>query len=59
MFIASVVEFGLILRDSKYKGTADIKLLKARITDLDVVKDDVYKQDFLELIDIYLNYYLT
>ena len=53
MFIASVVEFGLILRDSKFKEQASLDQIILRIENLDIVKNDVFKQEFLSLVKKY------
>ena len=50
IFIGAVVEFGLILRDSKYKKDANINNIVARIQDLRCVQEDPYKKEFKELL---------
>lgn len=56
IFISSVVEFGLILRDSEYKADANLDKLIERIQDLNSVKNDAYKQEFLDLLFKYRSY---
>ncbi|MBQ8295841.1 MAG: von Willebrand factor type A domain-containing protein [Clostridia bacterium] len=51
-FIASVIEFALILRDSTYKGTADLNALITRLDDLDLSNDE-YKTEFRDLVKTY------
>ena len=51
-FVASVVEFALILRDSDYKADADINALITRLSDLDL-SDDEFKEEFRELVTLY------
>lgn len=53
-FISAVVETGLLLRDSAYKGTASYANVYGRIAQLDCVKaeNDAYKNDFLKLVEI-------
>lgn len=51
-FVASVVEFALILRDSKYKGNADLNALITRLDDLDLSSDSL-KAEFRELVKKY------
>jgi Ca-activated chloride channel family protein len=53
---AAVAEFGLILRDSEYKGDANadniLSLAKSALNN-----DDEYKQEFIELVKTYSNNY--
>lgn len=49
-FVACLVEFSLILRNSEYKGQADIYNVIERLEQLTSIKDDQYKQEFIELI---------
>lgn len=50
-FISCVAEFGLILRNSKYKGTASITKVLDRLEDLkDYISTDIYKQEFVTLV---------
>lgn len=55
-FITSVVEFGLILRDSKFKGTANLYAVLERLEDIVNLEDDPYKHEFKTLIEIYKSY---
>lgn len=52
IFVASVVEFALILRDSSYKADADINALITRLDTLDLSNDE-YKLEFRELVKKY------
>ncbi|MDE6441441.1 MAG: von Willebrand factor type A domain-containing protein [Clostridia bacterium] len=50
-FISCVAEFGLVLRNSKYKGTADLKKVLTRLDDLrEYTSADKYKTEFVELV---------
>ena len=49
LFVASVVEFALILRDSSFKADSDIDRLIARLNDLDLTNDE-FKNEFRELV---------
>lgn len=49
-FASGVAEFGLILRDSEYKGSASFENVFGRIVNLPSVKTDVYKAEFLEIV---------
>lgn len=51
-FVASVVEFALILRDSEYKADADLNALVTRLSDLDLSNDE-FKTEFKELVITY------
>ena len=51
-FVASVVEFALILRDSEYKSDADLNALITRLMDLDLSGDE-FKAEFRELVISY------
>ncbi len=51
-FVASVVEFALVLRNSEYKGDATIEALLARLATLDL-SDDEFKQEYKELVSKY------
>ncbi len=56
-FASSVVEFGLILRDSRYKGNANILDVIERI-ESSLGDDDLgYRLEFYELVRTYYNYY--
>ncbi len=48
LFVASVVEFALILRDSAYKADSDLNALVTRLTDLE--PNDEYKREFRDLV---------
>ena len=53
-FVGCVAEFGLILRNSKYKGTASLKAVTARLADLaHYTATDPYKREFLSLVGKY------
>jgi Ca-activated chloride channel family protein len=52
LFVASVVEFALILRDSEYKANADLSSLIARLEALDFANDE-FKAEFRELVKKY------
>lgn len=50
-FALCVAEFGLILRDSKYKGTASLSVLLERLSSLEsYTKADVYKAEFARIV---------
>ena len=51
MFISAVVESALIMRDSKYKGSANIDSVIARLES--IILEDEYKAEFLELMKKY------
>ena len=52
LFVASVVEFGLLLRDSEYKAGANPESLIARLEGLDFANDE-FKSEFRELVKTY------
>ena len=52
LFVASVVEFGLILRDSEYKADATLESLIERLAQLDFANDE-FKDEFRELVSKY------
>jgi hypothetical protein len=52
IFIASVVEFALILRDSEYKASADLNALVTRLNDLDLSEDE-FKTEFRDIVILY------
>ena len=52
VFIASVVEFALILRDSIYKADSDLNALITRLDTLDLTNDE-YKVEFREIVKKY------
>ena len=47
-FVAAVVEFALILRDSEYKGDSELGALIERLSALDL--NDEFKTEFRELV---------
>ena len=50
-FISCVAEFGLILRNSAYKGTASLASVLTRLNDLSAyIEGDIYKQEFVTLV---------
>ena len=51
VFIGCVAEYGLILRQSKYKGNADIHNVVTRLSALDCTKESVngFRAEFLEI----------
>ncbi|MCX7772672.1 MAG: VWA domain-containing protein, partial [Clostridia bacterium] len=49
-FASSVAEFGLILRDSEFKGNASLEGVYKRIVNLPSVQQDVYKAEFLNIV---------
>ena len=51
-FVASVVEFALILRDSEYKADSNLDLMYARLAALDL-SDDEFKTEFKHLVEKY------
>ncbi len=51
-FVAGVVEFGLLLRESDYRGAADIDALITRLESLDLANDE-FKQEFVEVVKAY------
>ena len=51
-FVASVIEFALILRDSEYKVDSDLNALITRLSDLDLSGDE-FKMEFRELVIAY------
>ena len=54
LFVASVVEFAMLLRDSSYKANSDLNALITRLSDLDLT-DDAFKSEFRDLVIIYRN----
>ena len=48
-FIASVVEFALVLRQSDYQGVGTMQSVLNRLNDLDL-SQDAYKTEFRELV---------
>lgn len=51
-FVSSVVEFGLILRNSDYKANSDLNALITRLSDLDLSGDE-FKTEFRNLVISY------
>ncbi|MBQ8178111.1 MAG: von Willebrand factor type A domain-containing protein [Clostridia bacterium] len=51
-FIVSVIEFALILRESEYKGSANLNTLIARLEALDLSGDE-FKAEFREVVKKY------
>ncbi len=50
-FITCVAEFGLILRNSEYKGTSSLTAVLERLNDLTAyIANDTYKQEFVNLV---------
>lgn len=59
-FASCVAEFGLILRNSAYKGTASLSSVLSRLNGLSAyIANDTYKQEFVTLVGkaSELNYY--
>ena len=51
LFVSCVAEFGLVLRNSKYKGNASLANTLARLSDLaGYLEEDEYKSEFQELV---------
>ena len=57
-FISSVVEFGLILRESAYKGNANLEALIERLDSLDFANDED-KADFRETVEKYYELWIA
>lgn len=55
-FQASVVEFSLILRNSKFKYDSSLDHVLNVLNSLNCVKNDDYKSDFKNLVSIYSDY---
>ena len=52
VFASCVMEFGLILRNSKYKGRASLAAARARLDTLkEYLKQDIYKAEFKTLVE--------
>lgn len=49
-FAACVAEFGMLLRDSEYKGSATYESILNTLSDLYCVKADPYKEEFYSLV---------
>ena len=52
LFVAGVVEFALILRDSEYKAEANLEELISTLESLDL-SDDEFKTDFCDMVSYY------
>lgn len=50
LFISGVIEMGLLLRDSQYKGNASYQAIATRLSELESVMNDEYKEEFLDLV---------
>lgn len=50
IFIGCVVEYGLILRNSEFKGNADFENVISRLSQLSCVREDPFKAEFLEIV---------
>lgn len=50
IFIGCVVEYGLLLRNSEFKGNADFENVISRLSQLSCVREDPFKAEFLELV---------
>ncbi len=53
-FASSVAAFGMILRDSKYKGTASYDMILNQLENMDVSGDE-YKDEFISLVKLMEN----
>lgn len=51
---AAVAGFGLILKDSEYKGTCDTALVTKLVESCDYEKDE-YKKEFIDLVKMYMD----
>ncbi len=49
-FASAVAQFGLVLRDSEYKGTATCEGILSALSDYDF-SEDSYKSEFIELVE--------
>lgn len=54
---SAVVEFALIARNSVFKGNSSIEHLKSILSQLIVIGTDSYREEFVELVDLYDLYY--
>ncbi|NLK17626.1 MAG: VWA domain-containing protein [Clostridiales bacterium] len=52
LFISAVVEAALILRDSKYKGSAKLQNVIERLEGISSLENDPYKSEFLDLMKL-------
>ena len=48
-FVASVVEFALVMRESQFKADGSLQSVLSRLNDLDL-SEDAYKEEFRELV---------
>lgn len=51
-FALCVVEFSLVLRNSKYRGTASYQSLISRLYSLECIKTDEAKKEFVSLVEL-------
>ena len=51
LFASSVAEFGLLLRNSAFKGTANYEQLLASLKSLNSISSDAYKKEMKELVE--------
>ena len=50
-FISCIAEFGLVLRDSEYRGNASVASVLARLGEMQTyLAEDDYKAEFCELV---------
>ena len=56
IFVASVIEFALILRNSEYKGNASLNHVIAQLSGLDLANDE-FKSEFRDLVGRYQEKY--
>jgi Ca-activated chloride channel family protein len=49
-FASCVVQFGMLLRDSAFKGDATYNGIVQELSNLDCVSSDEYKKEFLSLV---------
>ncbi len=52
LFVASVIEFGLLLRDSEHKADANIDNLLSRLEQLDLANDE-FRSEFRDIVKLY------
>lgn len=50
VFASCIVEFSLILRNSEYRGNANMNSLIAKLESLDCIQGDIYREEFLTLV---------
>jgi Ca-activated chloride channel family protein len=51
-FASGVAEFGMLMRDSQFKGNGSYENIYGRIVGLPSVKTDPYKAEFLSLVEM-------